>query len=62
MIGLNEGNFPSHRGDFEEETRLAYVAMTRAKERLIMSSYNRTKNYKGEEVSVGPSIFLNYIS
>ena len=39
IIGLQEGLFPHHRnmtGNAEEERRLMYVAMTRAKERLCM--------------------------
>ncbi|HSO83914.1 ATP-dependent helicase [Thiocapsa sp.] len=34
--GLEEGQFPSDRSDPEEERRLAYVAFTRAKERLVL--------------------------
>lgn len=43
VIGLNEGSFPSRRSmdekedGEEEERRLAYVAMTRAKKRLYLS-------------------------
>ena len=39
VIGLQEGLFPHHRnmwGNAEEERRLMYVAMTRAKEKLYM--------------------------
>ena len=45
IIGMNQGSFPSmrstdERGDdgMEEERRLCYVAMTRAKKRLFMTS------------------------
>ncbi len=43
MIGLEEGIFPSARavegeGDLAEERRLCYVGMTRARERLYMTS------------------------
>ncbi|MBQ8959973.1 MAG: UvrD-helicase domain-containing protein [Ruminococcus sp.] len=43
VIGLEEGIFPSSRSldseeDLEEERRLAYVAMTRAKKRLYLTS------------------------
>jgi DNA helicase-2/ATP-dependent DNA helicase PcrA len=43
MVGLEEGLFPSNRAfdkmdQMEEERRLCYVGMTRAKDRLIMSS------------------------
>ena len=44
IIGLNEGSFPSYRSQvekgndgLEEERRLAYVAITRAKKRLFMT-------------------------
>jgi len=42
LIGLNEGIFPSKqsitRNDLSEETRLMYVAMTRAENQLILTS------------------------
>lgn len=38
IIGLEEGTFPSKDGSLEEERRLCYVAITRARERLFMSS------------------------
>jgi DNA helicase-2/ATP-dependent DNA helicase PcrA len=41
LIGLNEGIFPSIRlnqqNDIEEERRICYVGMTRAKEKLFLS-------------------------
>lgn len=37
VIGMNEDIFPNKRGDIEEERRLFYVAITRAKERLIIT-------------------------
>jgi DNA helicase-2/ATP-dependent DNA helicase PcrA len=43
LIGLVDGVFPSRRsfddGDMEEEKRLLYVAVTRAKEELFLSFY-----------------------
>lgn len=56
LIGLNEGVFPSSKvisqddedgyGDeMEEERRLAYVAFTRAKKRLFLSSSGEFKSY-----------------
>lgn len=39
LIGLNDGKFPSVRSlktEFEEERRLFYVAVTRAKEALYL--------------------------
>jgi DNA helicase-2/ATP-dependent DNA helicase PcrA len=48
IIGLTDGIFPSNRslidadeGDIEEEKRLFYVAVTRAKEELYLSFYIR---------------------
>ena len=48
IIGLVDGVFPSGRaltdgdgGDTEEEKRLLYVAVTRAKEELFLSYYNK---------------------
>ncbi|NCN95414.1 MAG: UvrD-helicase domain-containing protein [Bdellovibrionales bacterium] len=67
MVGLEEGLFPSARtfesGDpegLEEERRLAYVGMTRAREVLYMS-YARTRRVWGQEQSHPPSRFLNEI-
>lgn len=41
VVGLEEGTLPHHRalaeGGLEEERRLRYMAMTRAKERLMLS-------------------------
>jgi len=37
VTGLEEGQFPSQRANPEEERRLAYVAFTRAKERLTLA-------------------------
>jgi DNA helicase-2/ATP-dependent DNA helicase PcrA len=36
VLGLEQGQFPSRRGDPEEERRLAYVAITRAREELYL--------------------------
>ena len=38
IIGLVEGGFPSEKSPIEEERRLMYVAMTRAKDVLNVSS------------------------
>ncbi len=59
LIGLNEGRFPSSLGmeNIDEERRLFYVAVTRAKDRLFLTcaedDYRGWGNYTG-----GPSIFL----
>lgn len=47
-IGFVDGIFPHERSDdLEEERRIAFVAMTRAEERLLLTSsrYYRTKTY-----------------
>uniref|UniRef100_E6QVY1 DNA 3'-5' helicase n=1 Tax=mine drainage metagenome TaxID=410659 RepID=E6QVY1_9ZZZZ len=38
VIGVEEGMIPHLDGELEEERRLFYVAMTRAKQRLVLSS------------------------
>jgi DNA helicase-2/ATP-dependent DNA helicase PcrA len=65
LTGLEDGLFPSlreregHSEDqqLEEERRLAYVAITRARERLILS-YARTRRVWGEIRMQDPSRFL----
>lgn len=63
VVGMEEGIFPGYRNmqdksSMEEERRLAYVAMTRAKEKLYLSAtdsrllFGRTERYM-------PSRFLN---
>ena len=49
LIGLLDGIFPSGKsmlddagGDIEEEKRLFYVAVTRAKDQLFLSLYNKS--------------------
>ena len=65
ICGLEDGIFPSFKSledpaEVEEERRLAYVAITRAKENLVLSCtdrrllYGQTKHYK-------PSVFLSEI-
>ena len=57
IIGSNEGVIPYKKAildaDIEEERRMFYVAMTRAKRKLVIS-YVKTKN--GKELS--PSRFV----
>ena len=57
IIGANEGTLPYRKaklaGELEEERRLFYVAMTRAKKRLIIT-YIKEKNGK----NVSSSRFL----
>ncbi len=52
IVGLEDGIFPNPRADLEEEARLLYVSMTRAKEKLyLLHSYRRPRN-----ISFGPDI------
>lgn len=67
IVGCEEGLFPSSRSlednnddSLEEERRLAYVGMTRARERLHMT-HARTRRVWGQEQQHPPSRFLNEI-
>ena len=62
IVGLEEGLFPHSRSLFdinqlEEERRLAYVGMTRAKELLYLTYANR-RLYFGQKSSNPPSRFI----
>ncbi len=61
IIGMNEGVFPNYRSlsktKYEEERRLAYVAMTRAKKELYIS-YHRGHIYATGVESGMPSSFI----
>lgn len=65
IIGMEEGLFPHSRslmdsGQIEEERRLAYVGITRAKETLYLT-YASSRLYFGERLSNPPSRFLSDI-
>lgn len=67
IVGLEENLFPSTRGtdesgneDVEEERRLAYVGMTRARERLYLT-HARTRKVWGQDQMNAPSRFLDEI-
>lgn len=64
IAGLNESVLPSYKSaikDIEEERRIFYVAITRAKERLyLLSAKERIIN--GKVQSLKPSSFLNNIN
>jgi DNA helicase-2/ATP-dependent DNA helicase PcrA len=62
LVGLEENIFPhvrslAHESDLEEERRLCYVAMTRARHRLFLSSCAARRQF-GDFVSNEPSRFL----
>lgn len=68
IVGLEENLFPSNRGgmegeseeEIEEERRLAYVGMTRARKRLYLTSAKMRRVW-GKEESNPPSRFLKEI-
>ena len=62
IVGMEEGLFPHSRSlwdgaQLEEERRLAYVGMTRAK-KLLYLSYASRRLYFGEKISNPPSRFI----
>jgi len=62
IVGMEEGLFPHSRslwdaGELEEERRLAYVGITRAK-KLLYLSYATRRLYFGEKTSNPPSRFI----
>jgi len=65
LVGLEDGLFPSSKsteepGRLEEERRLAYVGITRARERLLLT-YAESRRMHGVESYARPSRFLNEI-
>ncbi|HET8819072.1 MAG TPA: 3'-5' exonuclease, partial [Xanthomonadaceae bacterium] len=65
LAGLEEGLFPSGRsleeeGRLEEERRLAYVGITRARQRLVLS-HAETRRLHGQDHYAMPSRFLREI-
>jgi DNA helicase-2/ATP-dependent DNA helicase PcrA len=62
IVGMEEGLFPHSRSlwdanELEEERRLAYVGITRAKN-LLYLSYATRRLYFGEKISNPPSRFI----
>ncbi len=62
LVGMEEGLFPSQRsvedeGRLEEERRLAYVGITRARERLFIT-HAESRRMHGTEMLARPSRFL----
>lgn len=64
IVGVENGIFPHERSLEEkglpEETRLFYVALTRAKKRLFLS-YSNFRLKHGDLFHQKPSVFLSYI-
>jgi len=65
LTGLEEGLFPHQRsldepGRLEEERRLCYVGMTRARERLVLS-FAEVRRLHGNEHYTSPSRFLGEV-
>ncbi|WP_461564913.1 UvrD-helicase domain-containing protein [Synechococcus sp.] len=63
MVGLEQGLFPSYRSledpaSMEEERRLCYVGITRAKERLFLSHASERRLWGGMREPAVPSAFL----
>ncbi len=63
MVGVEEDILPHQNSmedesGIEEERRLAYVGITRAKQRLFIS-YAKTRSRYGESISCDPSRFLD---
>ena len=63
ITGLEQGLFPSHRSIdtpslLEEERRLCYVGITRAKERVFLSHARQRRLWGGMREVTIPSIFL----
>jgi len=65
LVGLEEGLFPSQRsvedeGRLEEERRLAYVGITRARQRLVIT-HAESRRMHGTEMLSRPSRFLGEV-
>ncbi len=65
MVGMEEGLFPHQRsseeeGRLQEERRLCYVGITRAREQLVLS-YAEQRRLYGKEIYPMPSSFIGEI-
>jgi DNA helicase-2/ATP-dependent DNA helicase PcrA len=65
LVGMEDGLFPHHRRgegaeDLEEERRLCYVGMTRAKENLYLTNAERRRVFGSERFNF-PSRFIEEI-
>lgn len=63
ILGMEEGIFPKDNSDIEEERRLCYVAMTRAKQKLFLCTAKRRKGRPAQGLGFYdcPSRFLDDI-
>jgi DNA helicase-2/ATP-dependent DNA helicase PcrA len=64
LVGLEQGLFPGYRSlddpaALEEERRLCYVGLTRAKERLFLSHASERRLWGGMREPAVPSVFLS---
>jgi superfamily I DNA/RNA helicase len=59
VTGMNEGRIPGRGGNEDEERRLFYVAITRARERLILTSHGIGASLDGRPEFHKPSRFLS---
>lgn len=65
IVGLEEGLFPGQRsieeeGKLEEERRLCYVGITRAREKLVVTCTEHRRLY-GQDLYPSPSRFISEI-
>ncbi len=66
IVGLEEGLFPLQRSseddkELEEERRLFYVGITRAREKVYLSYARTRRRYGGEALEMMPSQFIGDI-
>lgn len=68
IIGLNEFKFPAYKSDLEEEKRLFYVALTRAKKHIYLSysenyvsSYGPRRQARSRFIDSLDSKYLEYL-
>lgn len=60
LPAVEEGVFPDRRGDFNEEVRCFYVALTRARQVLYISATRKRLNSRGVQRMI-PGIFFNHL-
>src|SRR5438105_3090377 len=66
LMAVEQGLLPHERSlnkpeELEEERRLAYVGMTRAKEELYLCGA-RQREFRGQTLNAVPSMFLNELA